>query len=67
MTEPKSMVPYSSSSQRSIAVPHREITIIELQSLVVFDCTALIFMVGATAITHDREEGWEKFLFVYTE
>ena len=46
---------------------HREITIIELQSLVVFGCTALLFMVGATASTHDREEGWDNFLFVYTE
>ena len=26
---------------------HREITIIELESLVVFGCTALIFMVGS--------------------
>ena len=46
---------------------HREITLIELQSLVVFGCTALLFMVGATASTHDREEGWYNFLFVYTE
>ena len=55
---------------------HREITIIliELQSPVVFGCTALLFMVGATAstvqCTHDREdseEGWDNFLFVYTE
>ncbi len=46
---------------------HREITIKELQSLVVFGCTALLFMVGATASTHDREEGWDNFLFVYTE
>ena len=46
---------------------HREITVIELQSLVVFGCTALLFMVGATASTHDREEGWDDFLFVYTE
>ena len=48
-------------------IPHREITLIELQSLVVFGCTALLFMVGATASTHDREEGWDDFLFVYTE
>ena len=46
---------------------HREITIIELQSLVVFGCTALLFMVGTTASTHDREAGWNNFLFVYTE
>ena len=46
---------------------HREITIIELQSLVVFGCTALLLIVGATASTHDREEGWDNFLFVYTE
>ena len=46
---------------------HREITLIELQSLVVFGCAALLFMVGATASTHDREEGWDDFLFVYTE
>ena len=40
---------------------HREITVIERQSLVVFGCTALLFMVGATAstCTHDREEGWD--------
>ena len=43
---------------------HREIYIIELQSLVVFGCTALIFMVGATASTHDREKVWDNFLFV---
>ena len=48
-------------------VHHREITLIELQSLVVFGCAALLFMVGATASTHDREEGWDDFLFVYTE
>ena len=46
---------------------HREITLIELQSLVVFGCAALLFMVGATASTHDREEGWDDFLYVYTE
>ena len=45
---------------------NREITIIELQSLVVFGCAALLFMVGATANTHDRVEGWDNFLFVYT-
>ena len=50
-----------------VGVDHREITVIELQSLVVFGCTALLFMVGATASTHDREEGWDDFLFVYTE
>ena len=50
-----------------IVLNHREITIIELQSLVVFGCTALHFMVGATVSTHDREEGWDNFLFVYTE
>ena len=50
-----------------IGLNHREITLIELQSLVVFGCTALLFMVGATASTHDREEGWDNFLFVYTE
>ena len=46
---------------------HREITIIELQSLVVLGCTALLFIKGATANTHDREEGWDNFLFVYAE
>ena len=46
------------SSQSVQYSRHREITIIELQSLVVFGCTALLFMVGATASTHDREEGW---------
>ena len=47
---------------------HREITVIELRSLVVFGCTALLIMVGATVqCTHDREEGWDNFLFVYTE
>ena len=46
---------------------HIEIFLIELQSLVVFNCAALLFMVGATARTHDREEGWDDFLFVYTE
>ena len=46
---------------------HREITLIELQSLVVFGCAALLFMVGGTASTHDREEGWDDFLIVYTE
>ena len=46
---------------------HREITLIELQSIVVFGCAALLFMVGATANTHDRIEGWDNFLFVYTE
>ena len=50
-----------------ITLKHREITLIELQSLVIFGCTALLFMVGATASTHDREEGWDDFLFVYTE
>ena len=39
------------------SVAHREITLIELQSLVVFGCTALLFMVGATASTHDRKRG----------
>ena len=43
---------------------HREITLIELQSLVVFFCTALLTMVGATDNTHDREEGCDNFLFV---
>ena len=43
---------------------HREITIIELQSL---GCTALLFIVGSPASTHDREEWWDNFLFVYTE
>ena len=52
---------------KPFAPSHREITIIELQSLVVFGCTALLFMVGATDSTHDREEGWDNFLFVYTE
>ena len=33
---------------------HREITLIELQSLVVFGCDS----------AHDREEGWDNFLFV---
>ena len=47
-------------------IGHREITLIELQSLVVFGCTALLFIVGATASTHDREDGWDNFLFVYT-
>ena len=51
----------------AVRLGHREITLIELQSLVVFGCTALLFMVGATASTHDREEGWDNFLFVYTE
>ena len=46
---------------------HREITLIELQSLVVFGWAALLFMVGATVSTHDREEGWDDLLFVYTE
>ena len=49
---------------RFIHVHHREITLIELQSLVVFGCTALLTMVGATDSTHDREEGWDNFLFV---
>ena len=40
------------------------ISIIEPQSLVVFGSTALLTMVGATASTHDREEGWDIFLFV---
>ena len=44
-----------------VYVSHREITLIELQSLIVFGCTALLFMVGATASTHDREEGWDNF------
>ena len=56
---------YSCSS--TLGCSHREITLIELQSLVVFGCAALLFMVGATASTHDREEGWDDFLFVYTE
>ena len=47
-----------------ITLGHREITLIELQSLVVFGCTALLTMVGATDSTHDREEGWDNFLFV---
>ena len=38
---------------------HREITLIELQSLVVFCCAALLFMVGATSSTHDRIRGVE--------
>ena len=45
------------NQQQADILHHREITIIELQSLVVFGCTALLFMVGATASTHDREEG----------
>ena len=49
------------------SVSHREITLIELQSQVVFGCAALLFMVGAIASTHDRIEGWDNFLFVYTE
>ena len=49
----------------TVHIEHREITIIELQSLVVFGCAALLFMVGATASTQDREEGWDNFLFVY--
>ena len=43
---------------------HRLLTIIEPQSLVVFGSTALFTMVGATASTHDREQGWDNFLFV---
>ena len=46
------------------SVGHREITLIELQSLVDFGCTALLTMVGATDSTHDSEEGWDNFLFV---
>ena len=43
---------------------HRVITVIEPQSVVVFGCTALLTMVEATAYTHNREEGWDIFVFV---
>ena len=45
------------------SLSHRVITVIETQSLVVFCYTALLTMVGETASTHDREDGWDNFLF----
>ena len=52
--------------EETLQLKHRVIpvTVIELQSLVVFGCTALHTMVGATARTHDWEEQWVNFLFV---
>ena len=52
-------------ASESETIIHRVITIIEPQSLVVFGSIALLTMVGATASTHERDEGWDNFLFVY--
>ena len=50
-----------------MARAYRIITIVEPQGTVIFGSTALLTVVGATASTHDREEGWGNFLFVKTE